>query len=233
MGRQSRTRVGAFALAIVAVGSLAGCSSSSSAGSSTTSSTGSGSGTGTKHAESLARFQSQLTNGKGLTYKATYSLSAPNGNGTFVVERMPPSNNRFDVSTSGKQLAIIANSTATYICDMSKTTPQCVSGIPDPIASFEQLVDPAQIIPALQQAAANGAANVTFSSQTVYGMASPCATITSGHRGTFCITNQGLLVSVSASNGSITLTGYTTSVPASDFSPPAGAIVHAVPTGSP
>lgn len=232
MGRLRGGYIGSIAVGIALLSVLAGCSSSSS-GSSTTTSSASTNGTGAGSTASLTRFQAQLTSGKGLTYKATYSLTAPNGSGTFVVERMPPTSSRFDVSTSGQQIAIITSSTATYICELSKTPPQCVSGIPDPIASFEQLVDPAKIIPALQQAAARGAASVTFSTQTVLGMASTSAAIASPQRGTFCITDQGLLVSVSASNGSITLTGYSTSVPASDFSPPAGATVQSLPAGTP
>lgn len=232
MGGTRSIQIGVIALGLGAVALLAGCSSSPSTSSTTTSSTSSSSGSGTNGAAPLSRFQSQLTNGNALTYRATYSLNTPGTSGTFVVERMPPGNTRFDVSTSGQQLAIIANTTATYICDLSKAPTRCVTGIQDPLASFEMLVNPAQIIPSLQQAAANGTKNVTFSSQTVYGMAATCATITSGHQGTFCVTSQGLLVSVTAANGSLTLTGYTTSVPASDFSPPAGATANTLPVGT-
>lgn len=233
MRRISRMRIGAIAVGVAALAMAAGCSSSSSSGTTTTSTTGAGGGGGSGTAANLTQFESRVTNGKGLTYKATYSLSAPGESGTFVVERMPPSNNRFDVSTSGQQLAIISRSATTYVCDLSKVPPACVSGITDPLASLEKLVDPAQIIPNLQQAAAAGTTHVTFSSQTVYGMPSTCAAITSPHQGTFCVTDQGLLASVSASTGSITLTGYTTSVSASDFAPPAGATIDSVPPGSP
>lgn len=232
MQDQHGSRFGVLILGVALVGILAGCSTSASTSSTTTSSTSTGSGTASTGAPSIARFQGELTNGESLTYEATYSLTSPNASGTFVVERMPPSSNRFDISTAGQQVAIIANATTTYICDISKTPTRCVTGIQDPIASFEHLVDPTQIIPALQQAAANGTKSVTFSTQSVYGMTATCATITSGQPGTFCVTNQGLLVSVTASNGSITLTGYTTTVPTSDFSPPAGATVSSLPAGA-
>ncbi len=227
MERQHRRYVGSSVLALGLVGLLAGCGSSTSSPATT-----SAPSTTAVKASNLAQFKNQLTTGKSLTYKATYALTSPKVNGTFVVERMPPSSNRFDITASGQQLAIIANPTATYICDLSKTPAQCVSGIPDPLASFEKLVDPAQIIPALQQAAAAGTKSVTFSTRNVAGMAATCASVTSGQAGTFCVSNQGVLVSVSASDGSITLTGYTTSVPASDFAPPAGAAVQAAPTAS-
>lgn len=182
--------------------------------------------------QSMTRLTSKLAAGKGQTYKATYAITAPNQNGTLVIERMPPSNNRIEATASGKQFAIIANAATTYVCELSLTPPQCFSGIQDPLASLEKLVNPDQIIPALQRAAANGSANVTFSSQSIAGMASTCATINSGQTGTFCVTDQGVLASVSATNGSITLTGFTTSVLASDFAPPAGASVQSGSLGN-
>jgi hypothetical protein len=180
----------------------------------------------------MAHLTSRLAAGKGQTYKATYSLAASNQNGTLVIERMPPNNNLIEATVSGKQFAIIANVTTTYVCDLSRTPAQCFSGIADPLTSLEKLVNPDQIIPALQRAAATGTKNVTFSSQSVAGLASTCATITSGQSGTFCVTDQGVLASVSAANGSITLTGYTTAVLASDFTPPAGATVQSASPGN-
>ena len=170
--------------------------------------------------------------GKNQTYKATYSIVASNQNGTLVVERMPPSSSRIVATLSGKTFAIIANASTTYVCELSLTPANCFSGIQDPLASLEKLVNPDQIIPALQRAAANGSSNVTFSSQTIAGNPSTCATITSGQAGTFCVTEQGVLASATASNGSITLTALSTSVLASDFAPPAGATVQSGSLGN-
>ena len=238
MKPHTRNRMSALALGIAATGLLAGCgtsgstSSSASTSSPTTSVAPPSNGAGTSTAQSMTRLTSKLAAGKSQSYMATYTIAAPNQNGTLVIERMPPSNNRIVATASGKQFAIISNATTTYVCQLSQTPPQCFSGIQDPLASLEKLVNPDQIIPALQQAAANGAANVTFSTQTIAGMASTCATITSGQTGTFCVTNQGVLASVSAANGSITLTGFTTSVLASDFAPPAGATVQSGSLGN-
>jgi len=232
MKRQPATRITALALGIAATGILAGCGSTASTSTSTTAVTATSSGAGTGTSQSMTQLTSKLTAGKSQTYKATYAITAPNQNGTLVIERMPPSNSRIDATASGKQFAIISNASTTYVCQLSSTPPQCFSGIQDPLASLEKLVNPDQIIPALQSAAASGSANVTFSTQTIAGMASTCATVNSGQTGTFCVTNQGVLASVSASNGSITLTGFTTAVPASDFAPPAGATVQSGSLGN-
>jgi glycine/serine hydroxymethyltransferase len=104
-----------------------------------------------------------------------------------------------------------------------------LSGIPDPVTGVEALVDPSQVVTNLQAAAALGKRNVTFASQTIAGEPSTCATITSGRTGTYCVTDQGVLASATGANGSVTLTAFTTTVPASDFSPPAGATVETIP----
>jgi hypothetical protein len=229
------TRLGALALGIAVAALAAGCSSSSSGSTTTTkaapatTTTGAAGGTA-----SVSNLSTRLANGKGLTYSATYTVTSPTESGTLTAERMPPGSSRFDVTFQGKQAVVINTPSTTYVCDLAKSPAECVTGAPDPAAGLEELIDPNPVISELQASAAAGRKAVTFSSQTVAGQPSTCATITSPpHPGTFCVTEQGILASVTASNGSIVLTSFTTDVPASDFAPPAGATITSVPAGTP
>jgi len=225
------TRIAMLAVTLASASLLAACSSSSSSSTTTTASSSSSTTVAASAGGSkdVAGFTSQLTGGRIRTYKATYSLTAPTYTGTLVVERMPVGNVRFDVSTSTQSVAVIKTSGTNYICELTKTPTTCLSGIPDPVTGVEALVDPSQVVTNLQAAAALGKRNVTFASQTIAGEPSTCATITSGRTGTYCVTDQGVLASATGANGSVTLTAFTTTVPASDFSPPAGATVETIP----
>jgi hypothetical protein len=229
MRRQRSTNLTALAFGVATVGLLAGCSSSSTSATTTTTTTGSPATTsllptgGTVSAtQGVTKLESSLSGGNALTYKATYALVTPSLSGTLVIERMPPSSSRFEMAVSGKQVAVISTPAATYVCDLTTPPGTCLNGQTNPFAQLQKLADPTTILSHIRQAAASGTQGVTFNTQTVAGVPSTCAVIPTGQKGSFCVTDQGILASATAGDGTLTLTAYSAPAPAADFVPPTG-----------
>ena len=172
--------------------------------------------------QGVAKLEASLSGGNTLSYKATYALVTPSLSGTLVIERMPPSSSRFAMAVSGKQLAVISTAAGTYVCDLTTPPGTCVTGKANPFAQLQKLANPTSILSNVRQAAASGTQGVAFSSQMIAGVPSTCAVIATGQKGSFCVTNQGILASTTAGGGSLTMTAYATPASAADFVPPAG-----------
>jgi hypothetical protein len=172
------------------------------------------------------------------TFKATYEITSSAGNQSITIEQSPPKS----VFTTS-QVSIIDNGTTTYLCTPAGGTTTCItqSGGTNPAAALEALVNPSAVIQAFKadETYVNdhiAGYKVKFSSQKFAGLASTCVTATSkGATGKYCVTNSGILAyaagSAGAGSGSVKLTSYSSTVSASDFSPPAGASTVTVPAG--
>jgi hypothetical protein len=226
MRRLRSTNLAALAFGVATVGLLAGCSSSSTSsttttGSSTTTSSRPMGGT-MSAAQGVPKLESSLSGANALTYKASYALTAPSLSGTLVIERTPPDSSRFEMAVSGKQIAVFATPAATYICDLTTPPGTCLTGQSNPFAQLQKLVDPTTILSQIHEAAASGTQGVTFRTETIAGIPSTCAVISTGQKGSFCVTDHGILASATAGGGSLTMTTYSALAPATDFVPPAG-----------
>jgi hypothetical protein len=245
--RLRRVLVGAM-LATGAL-ALAACSSSSSSsttttagGTATTAASSGGSGSG-----SLNQLTSALQSGESKTFLATYTSVSNGQTQTITLAKDPPKS----YFGTGDGSAIINNGTTTLICsngsdgsgDSSSPTSSapvtCISesGV-NPLASLSGLVDPKEVLTSLKGFAGEAEEHiagitVTGSTQTIAGVPSTCANISvEAEHTTYCAgTDSGILTLAKTSSGSITLVSYTTSVPASQFQPPAGATTETIPGG--
>jgi len=229
MRRQRSTNLAALAVGVATFGLLAGCSSSSTSVATTTTTTRSPATTSSpptggtvSAAQGVTKLEASLSGGKALSYKATYALVTPSLSGTLIIERMPPGSSRFQMAVSGQEIAVISTPAATYVCDLTTPPGTCVTGRSNPFAQLQKLADPGTILTQIRQAAASGTQGVTFSTRTIAGVPSTCAVISTGQKGSFCVTDQGILASATAGGGSLTLTAYSTPAPAPDLVPPAG-----------
>ncbi|MGO8877563.1 MAG: hypothetical protein ACLQNG_17605 [Acidimicrobiales bacterium] len=248
--RLSRGRItAAAALAALALAAAA-CSSSSSptttttvasgsstttaaaAGGSSTTSTTSGSGGAT----SLSELESKLAAGQNATFVATYSLSGTNDgqstNGTFTVAHSGTSS-LFSVDETKGSFEEIATSSATDVCTKSASTWTCFTGpeastLGSTISAFSDVYGSKAALALVQAHLAQ--AGATSSSSTVGGQPVTCWTwkdTTTGSAGTYtvCVTSSGVFAqeksTTSTGTNTVTLQSYSTSVPASEFTPPA------------
>ena len=233
---------------------LAACSaaSSSSSSSSTTSTKGSssattdhGSGSSTTAASTaseLSKFETSIQSATGSTFKLTYSETSSSSSGTLTFEQLPP---RYLFSSGGSSaFDVIDTDTGTYACSGTSGHAYCYSysSATDPFAGLLDVISGKSVLTTLhdvQNGLASKAAGVkaSFSSQTFAGQPSRCVSGTyQGNSFKYCVTESGVLAyaggSGSTSVGSISLTSYSTSVPASDFVLPAGATVVTLPSTS-
>jgi hypothetical protein len=134
--------------------------------------------------------------------------------------------------------SVIDTGTAAYFCSNSGGTTTCVSsGTTDPLAGLADLFSPATAITDLQEAQTELGEHIagysfSYSSQTFAGQPSTCVHVgSSAHTAEYCVTKQGILAYEGSGGKSFSLTSYSRSVPASDFSLPAGATVETIPSG--
>jgi hypothetical protein len=208
---------------------LAACSSPPKAATtstmSTTSTPSGGSVSGEIHALS-----SSLQNSETATFKAVYTVTTAGTTQTVTIEQAPPKS-LFSV----KDGSVIDTGTATYYCSTSGTVTCLSSGSSEPLASLAALFSPKTALNQLQvdqsEAAFKGY-SITFSSGSYGGQSTTCANV-SGHgaSGKYCVTKQGVLAYVSSNGSRFSLTSYSSSVPASAFTLPAGATVQTLPPG--
>ena len=165
------------------------------------------------------------------TFKAVYTTSGTGPSQTVTIEQSPPKS-VFSTSTG----SVINTGTASYFCSTSNGQATCYSaGTSNPLASLAALFSPASAITELKAAQASAAAHaagydVTFSSASYGGQSATCANITTaGKNAKYCVTKQGILAYAGSDTGSFSLTGYSSSPPASDFALPSGATVVTIP----
>jgi hypothetical protein len=205
---------------------LAACSSSPKADTTSTTSAPSGGSVSGK----INALSSSLQNSETATFKAVYTITTAGTTQTVTIEQAPPKS-LFSV----KDGSVIDTGTTTYYCSTSGTVTCLSSGSSDPLASLAALFSPKTALTQLQAAQAEAAIkgySITFSSGSYSGQNTTCANV-SGH-GTsakYCVTKQGILAYVSSNGASFSLTSYSSSVPDSDFTLPAGATVQTLPPG--
>ena len=170
------------------------------------------------------------------TFKAVYTYTSP-GSATpmsVTIEQEPP---KSLFSASGG--LVINNGTTTYYCSTSGATDSCFTAGTgsNPLASIATVFSPTSAITAMQTAESEVAAhlqgyNVSFSSASFAGQSSTCVTVSSqAQTGKYCVTKGGILAYSGANGSNFSLTSYSSSVSASDFSLPAGAQTVTIPGG--
>jgi hypothetical protein len=235
--RRAMVLVGVLLLGTV----LAACGSAKNTASTTTTTTGGGSVTtavATSGASStvskIEALSSSLQGEEKATFKAVYTITNAGTIQTVTIEQSPP---KSLFTTKGG--SVIDTGTATYFCSDSGQSFCESTGTSDPLASLTALFSPQTALAELKAVQAEAAAhaagyNVSFSSGTYGGQSTTCANVT-GTTGAvkYCITKQGLLAYASSPGGSLALTSFSSSAPASDFALPAGATIMTIPTGTP
>jgi len=237
-GRVRGTLVGAVAL--VALGALAGCGSSSKTTTNTTAAGGSGStttaaGVSGSQSEQLSSMEASIKSGEQSTFKAVYTYNSSGQSGTVTIEQEPPKT--LFIAGGGE---VIGTGTSTDYCSTAGTPPTCFStGTSNPLAGITQLFNPDNAATAIQSAEAAASAhavgyNVSYSTQSFASQSSDCATITSSSvTGKYCVTKGGVLAYSGTASDSFQLTSFSSSVSSSDFTLPAGATTQTLPAGTP
>ena len=232
------------AVAVVALGALAGCGSSSKTTTNTTTNTTAAGGSGSattaagvsgSESEHLSAMEASIKAGEQSTFKAVYTYNAAGQSGTVTIEQEPPKS--LFIAGGGE---VIGTGTSTDYCSTAGTPPTCFStGTSNPLASITQLFNPDNAATAIQTAEAAASAhavgyNVSYSTQSFAGQSSDCATITSSSvTGKYCVTKGGILAYSGTSSDSFQLTSFSSSVSSSDFALPAGATTQTLPGGVP
>ncbi|HXW38075.1 MAG TPA: hypothetical protein VEJ44_00155 [Acidimicrobiales bacterium] len=180
----------------------------------------------------LSKLQKYLQSTPKATYQATYIVkNSSSGTQTMVVAQTP--NKSYFKTGSG---AVISTGKKTYYCSATSGTTSCYAEAGAGTgSSLTQLLSPA-VIGAEVSAYANEYAShipgvsVSSSSKTIAGLPSTCVTAKAhGQTGTWCVSNKGVLTSVTSTGTSITLKSFSSSVPSSLFTVPAGS-VHQIPS---
>jgi hypothetical protein len=225
-------------------GLLAACGSSNNGASSTTtttSPTATGSATTTGSASgatsALSKIQALTSSVQGSeksTFKAVYTVVNGANTETITVEQAPP---KSALSTKGG--AFIDTGTASYYCSDSAPATCLNAGTTNPLAALTQLFSPkteeAELKAIQAEASADASGyHISFTSETFGGVGTTCANVTGTTTPVkYCVTKEGVLAYGSSASSTLTLTSYSTSVPASDFALPAGATIMTLPSGTP
>jgi len=217
-----------LAPALVAValgGALSACGSSSTASSTTTTTSGSTASVG-----SLAALSASA---KSATYQAVYNLTQSGKTSTVTFSQSPPKY-LFKLSSG---VLTINDGMHSYYCTSNKKCLQISSK--SPIQAQLGLFDGTYFQSSVN--AYNIAApllkllhvTVSYSSATYGGQASQCMKVEytkTSTSATYCLSSTGVLTYLSAGGTTFTLTSYTTSPPASDFTVPAGYTTVTIPS---
>ncbi len=237
-------------IAVAAV-ALAACSSSpagsSSSSTSTTSSShgsssttaGGGSSTtsaGSSTAAELSQFEANVQSAQTGTFDLTYAeTSSTEKSSTLTFEQLPP---KYRFSVGGAVSSDVINTgTGTYACSGESGHEYCYnfSAASNVFAPLLGVITGKSVLTTLHsvqaglEARAHGV-QLSFSTQTFAGQPSRCASGTyQGNSFKYSATDSGVLAYAGGSGskgyGSLTLTSYSTTAPASDFALPAGATV--------
>jgi hypothetical protein len=225
---------------LVLLGAVLGaCGSSNNNAASSTTTTSSGTSTttgGTSGSTSVAKIEalaSSLKSAEKATFKAVYTITNAGSTQTVTIEQSPP---KSLFSTKGGD--VIDTGSATYYCTDSAQSTCLSAGTSNPLASLTALFSPQTVLTELNAVQAEAAAhaagyNVSFSSGSYAGQDTTCANVTgTGTNVKYCVTKQGVLAYASSNGGTFSLTSFSSSAPASDFSLPPGATVMTIPSGS-
>lgn len=248
----SSRRVALLGVVLAGGVALAACGSSSpSASSSTTSSTAahtttskarssnSNPGTGSSSVN-LSTVLGRIKHNSGATFSVTYNIMTSAGKAETVTFAQDPPKEAI-VTSSG---AYYVDGSSVTVCQGQGSSATCTS-LPSSEAAgataISDLFAPGILTNTLQGIEGEVAAHVagvslSSHSATYGGQASTCVDIAkSGQPSvTYCAsTSSGVLTYFSAGGNTGTLTAYDASPPSSTFSPPAGATVNTLPSGTP
>jgi len=243
MGGIPSSRVAATLAAVLAFGvCLAACGSTSATTTTTTTTTSTGpsgasgpsGATGSTDTAQLHSLTSLASAGRSSTFEAVYTYTS-SGKHQMITFAQEPPKSLFKVGTSG---FVLNDGTKTYYCGSGSCYASSSTKI-NPLASIIYLFNGQTFLDSVQAYSATAAAlaaegiTLAFSTGTYAGQPSKCVTVTSSKGSTktftWCVASNGILDSWTSSSGSFTLTSYTTSPPASDFSLPSGYKVVSVP----
>jgi len=216
------------ALVAVALGAaLSACGSSSSASPTTTTTTT------PMSTVSVGSLTALSASSKSATFQAVYTLTEAGKTSTITFSQSPP---KYLFKLSSGVLSLNDGSHS-YYCTSNKQCLQLSSQ--SPIQAQLSLFDGTVFQSTVN--AYNVAApllkllhvNLTFSTATFGGQASQCMKVEytkNSTSATYCLSSTGVLTYLSAGGTTFTLTSYTTSPPASDFTVPAGYSTVTIPS---
>ncbi len=187
-------------------------------------------GSSSSASKQLKALASGVAAEKTATFEVTYTTSTAGHTESVTFAQSPP---KYAVKV-GPASSFIYTGNETLYC--SGTTCFKESGKTNPLVSLEDLFSPTTAKAFFDETELEigtkvAGYSVSFSSETFGGLSSECATV-SGHGQTEkdCVAKNGLLTYAGSSAGSVTLTSYTSSVPATLFEPPSGATVITEPS---
>ena len=184
---------------------------------------------------SLAQVLSLLRSQQSSTFQASYAMAGPSGRATatFTIYHRG-SDYRIDVHNMVKTVVLVMGTTG-YSCTTGQARPTCVKMSPIVAEALVAGVMPTPLInqfTAIQGGRLAGT-TVTTSQRTIAGEHAICLMVkqqsgAKAYTATYCVTSK-VVAYVGTSAGSIRLTGFSSSVPASLFALPKGAIISAMP----
>ena len=244
--RRNGSRRLAGATLLLAGGLLvAACSSGSTSSPSTTASSGGSTATtsaaATTGSGGLSALVTKVSKGSTSTFSATYQVTEATTGKTETVTfaQSPPKSSI--VTSSG---SFFLDGTSVTECQGSGSSATCTtlpSSMTGALTSLSNLFSPAVLTNTLKGMQAAVAANhagyvVSTSTGTYGGQASQCITVKGTAEPTpvtYCAaTSNGVLTYLDANGNTLTLQSFSSSPPASAFSPPAGATVQTLPAGA-
>lgn len=184
----------------------------------------------------------KLSSSAGSESKATFNLTYQYKNATStgaVTLKQMGTDESFTIGTG----EILFNGKKTYYCSLSTAVKTCISygsATASPLGATMGIYESGVYVKAMQSWESLVASRVagyhaSFSNKTIAGQPSTCITwIYKGNSETYCVTDHGVLASVSETTGkgatfSFTLTNYSSKVSSSAFQLPQGAKVVSVP----
>jgi hypothetical protein len=193
----------------------------------------------TKQIESeLSKLASSAGTESKATFNITYAYKNSGSTGEVTLEQMG-SDESFSTGTG----EILYNGKTTYYCSLSAALKTCIkygSATLSPLGATMGIYESGAYVDAMKSWATLvesriSGYNVSFSNKTIAGQPSSCVTWSyKGNNETYCVTDHGVLASVSGStakgsNFSFTLTKYSSTVASSAFQLPKGAKVVSIP----
>jgi hypothetical protein len=179
-----------------------------------------------KSSSSLKTIANSLKADENATFSASYNVTTPSVKTplTFAFAQKPP-NFQLIFKEAGVSVTFVKIGSKAYGCEATAAGSFCAAESTSTVSSDLGFFEPNQVLPKIE-AMESGATGVVTSSKTFAGQPSKCVSATyAGTKATYCVTDKGILAYAGTASTGVTLTGYSSSPPASDFALPAGAKV--------
>ncbi len=179
---------------------------------------------------SLKTIANSLKANENATFSATYNVTTPSVKGplSFAFAQKSP-NFQLIFKEAGVSVTFVKLGSKAYGCEATAAGSFCVAETTSTVSSDLGFFEPGLVLPKIE-AMESGATGVVTTSKTFAGQPSTCVSASyGGTKGTYCVTNKGILAYAGASGVSVTLVAYSSSPPASDFQLPAGAKIESAP----